>query len=107
MAQRTPSELSAGKKPEKKSLLDRVRSFGRGSSQSDKKAAPTPVTPAATKSASTSAPSKTASATAAQKPAAKKTTAKTVAKKKAPASKTGNPTSKTPKTVEIRDEDSA
>ena len=83
MAQRTPSELSAGKKPEKKSLLDRVRSFGRGSSQSDKKAAPTPVTPAATKSASTSAPSKTASATAAQKPAAKKTSAT-----KAPANKT-------------------
>ena len=83
MAQRTPAELSAGKKPEKKSLLDRVRSFGRGSSQSDKKAAPTPVTPAATKSASTSAPSETASATAAQKPAAKKTSAT-----KAPANKT-------------------
>ena len=83
MAQRTPSELSAGKKPEKKSLLDRVRSFGRGSSQSDKKAAPTPVTPAATKSASTSAPSKTAAKPAAKKPAAKKTSAT-----KAPANKT-------------------
>ena len=84
MAQRTPSELSAGKKPEKKSLLDRVRSFGRGSSQSDKKAAPTPVTPAATKSASTSAPSKTA----AKKPAAKKPAAKKTSATKAPANKT-------------------
>ena len=87
MAQRTPSESSAGKKPQKQSLLDRVRSFGRGSSQTDKKAAPTPVTPAAKKSATKSAPSKPASTAAAKKPAAKKAPATKAPAQKAPAKK--------------------
>lgn len=87
MAQRTPSESSAGKKPQKQSLLDRVRSFGRGSSQTDKKAAPTPVTPAAKKPATKSAPSKPASTPAAKKPAAKKAPATKASAQKAPAKK--------------------
>lgn len=44
-------------------------------------------------------------ASAKKKAVAKKTTTKTVTKKKATPSKSGNPSSKTPKTVEIRDED--
>ncbi len=85
MAQRTPSESRAGKKPQKQSLLDRVRGFGRGSSQTDKKAAPTPVTPAAKKPATKSAPSKPASTPAAKKTAAKKAPATKAPAQKAPA----------------------
>jgi DNA topoisomerase-1 len=53
------------------------------------------------------APKRTAAkkAPAKKKAAAKKTTTKTVGKKKATPSKSGNPSSKTTKTVEIRDED--
>ncbi len=87
MAQRTPSESRAGKKPQKQSLLDRVRGFGRGSSQTDKKAAPTPVTPAAKKPATKSAPSKPASTPAAKKTAAKKAPATKTPAQKAPAKK--------------------
>jgi len=87
MAQRTPSESRAGKKPQKQSLLDRVLGFGRGSSQTDKKAAPTPVTPAAKKPAPKSAPSKPASTPGAKKPAAKKAPATKAPAKKAPATK--------------------
>ena len=87
MAQRTPSESRAGKKPRKQSLLDRVLGFGRGSSQTDKKAAPTPVTPAAKKPAPKSAPSKPASTPAAKKTAAKKAPATKAPAKKAPAKK--------------------
>jgi RNA polymerase primary sigma factor len=87
MAQRTPSESRAGKKPQKQSLLDRVLGFGRGSSQTDKKAAPTPVTPAAKKPAIKSAPSKPASTPAAKKTEAKKAPATKAPAKKAPAKK--------------------
>ena len=87
MAQRTPSESRAGKKRQKQSLLDRVLGFGRGSSQTDKKAAPTPVTPAAKKPAPKSAPSKPASTPAAKKTAAKKAPATKAPAKKAPAKK--------------------
>ncbi len=87
MAQRTPSESRAGKKPQKQSLLDRVLGFGRGSSQTDKKAAPTPVTPAAKKPAPKSAPSKPASTPAAKKTAAKKAPATKAPAQKAPAKK--------------------
>ena len=53
------------------------------------------------------APKRTAKkkAPAKKKSAAKKTTTKTVAKKKTPPAKSGNPSSKDAKTVEIRDED--
>ncbi len=53
------------------------------------------------------APKKTAKkkAPAKKKAAAKKTTTKTVTKKKSAPSKTGNPSSQKPKTVQIRDED--
>ena len=117
MAQRTPPDSSAGKKSPRPSLMDRVRGLGRGSTKTDKKAAPTPVTPAAKKPATTgtkaapaaaskSSASKTpaqkpavkspaAKKPAAQKPATKPAPAKTAAKK-APASKT--PASKTPAT---------
>ena len=117
MAQRTPPDSSAGKKSPRPSLMDRVRGLGRGSTKTDKKAAPTPVTPAAkkpattgTKAASAAASKSSASKTpaqrpavkspaakkpAAQKPATKPAPAKTAAKK-APASKT--PASKTPAT---------
>ena len=117
MAQRTPPDSSAEKKSPRPSLMDRVRGLGRGSTKTDKKAAPTPVTPAAKKPATTgtkaapaaaskSSASKTpaqkpavkspaAKKPAAQKPATKPAPAKTAAKK-APASKT--PASKTPAT---------
>ena len=116
MAQRTPAQSSAGKKPPKQSFMDRVRGLGR-SAKTDKKAQPTQVTPAAQKSTSQAsakpAAQKQASAKKAppkpapkkpapkkpapKKPAAKKpatqssaaakTTAKPAAKKKAPATK--------------------
>ena len=110
MAQRTPPDSSAGKKSPKPSLMDRVRGLGRGSTKTDKKAAPTPVTPAAKKPATTgtktasaaasasSASKPTATKAATKKPAAKKPATKTApakpAAKKAPTSKT--PATKTP-----------
>ena len=102
MAQRTPPESGAGKKPQKPSLMDRVRGFGRGSPKNDKKAASTPVTPAAKKPATTgtkaapaatsksSAPKPPTKAPAKKAPPAKKPTAQAPAKKapvKAPAKK--------------------
>ena len=117
MAQRTPPDSSAGKKSPRPSLMDRVRGLGRGSTKTDKKAAPTPVTPAAkkpattgTKAAPAAASKSSASKTPAQKPAVKSPAAKKpaakkpatkpapakTAAKKAPASKT--PASKTPAT---------
>ena len=115
MAQRTPPDSSAGKKSPKPSLMDRVRGLGRGSTKTDKKAAPTPVTPAAKKPATTgtkaasaaasSASKPTATKAATKKPAAKKPATKTAPAKK-PATKTAPakpaakkaPTSKTPAT---------
>ena len=112
MAQRTPPDSSAEKKSPRPSLMDRVRGLGRGSTKTDKKAAPTPVTPAAkkpatngTKAAPAAASKSSASKPPAQKPAAKNPAAKKpvtksapakTAAKKAPASKT--PASKTPAT---------
>ena len=117
MAQRTPPDSSAEKKSPRPSLMDRVRGLGRGSTKTDKKAAPTPVTPAAkkpattgTKAAPAAASKSSASKTPAQKPAVKSPVAKKpaakkpatkpapakTAAKKAPASKT--PASKTPAT---------
>ena len=117
MAQRTPPDSSAEKKSPRPSLMDRVRGLGRGSTKTDKKAAPTPVTPAAkkpattgTKAAPAAASKSSASKTPAQKPAVKSPAAKKpaakkpatkpapakTAAKKAPASKT--PASKTPAT---------
>ena len=117
MAQRTPPDSSAEKKSPRPSLMDRVRGLGRGSTKTDKKAASTPVTPAAkkpattgTKAAPAAASKSSASKTPAQKPAVKSPAAKKpaakkpatkpapakTAAKKAPASKT--PASKTPAT---------
>ena len=117
MAQRTPPDSSAGKKSPRPSLMDRVRGLGRGSTKTDKKAAPTPVTPAAkkpattgTKAAPAAASKSSASKTPAQKPAVKSPAAKKpaakkpatkpapakTAAKKAPASKA--PASKSPAT---------
>ena len=117
MAQRTPPDSSAGKKSPRPSLMDRVRGLGRGSTKTDKKAAPTPVTPAAkkpattgTKAAPAAASKSSASKTPAQKPAVKSPAAKKpaakkpatkpapakTAAKKAPASKA--PVSKSPAT---------
>ena len=102
MAQRTPPESGAEKRPQKPSLLDRVRGLGRGSSKTDKKAASTPVTPVAKKPATTgtksasaatsksSAPKPPTKAPAKKAPAAKKPAAKAPAKTapaKAPAQK--------------------
>ena len=112
MAQRTPPDSSAGKKSPKPSLMDRVRGLGRGSTKTDKKAAPTPVTPAAKKPATTgtkaasaaasasSASKPTATKAATKKPAAKKPAAKKPATKTAPAKPAAKkaPTSKTPAT---------
>ena len=117
MAQRTPPDSSAGKKSPKPSLMDRVRGLGRGSTKTDKKAAPTPVTPAAKKPATTgtkaasaaasassaSKPTATKAATkkpAAKKPATKKPAAKKPATKTAPAKPAAKkaPTSKAPAT---------
>jgi RNA polymerase primary sigma factor len=102
--------------------MDRVRGLGRGSTKTDKKAAPTPVTPAAQKPATTgskaapaAASKSSASKTPAKKPAVKSPAAKKPAAKKpatnpapakpgaqkAPASKTPatkTPASKTPAT---------
>ena len=93
MAQRTPPDSSAGKKSPRPSLMDRVRGLGRGSTKTDKKAAPTPVTPAAkkpattgTKAAPAAASKSSASKTPAQKPAVKSPAAKKPAAKK-PATK--------------------
>jgi RNA polymerase primary sigma factor len=70
--------------------MDRVRGLGRGSAKNDKKAAPTPVTPAAQKPAATSkssAPKAPAKAPAKKAPAAQKPSTKAPAAKK-PAPKT-------------------
>ncbi|HEV8012818.1 MAG TPA: sigma-70 family RNA polymerase sigma factor, partial [Pontimonas sp.] len=105
MAQRTPPDSSAGKKSPKPSLMDRVRGLGRGSTKTDKKAAPTPVTPAAkkpattgTKAASAAASTSSASKPTPTKPAAKKPAAKKPATKPAPAKTAAKktPASKTP-----------
>lgn len=88
MAQRTPPDSSAGKKSPRPTLMDRVRGLGRGSTKTDKKAAPTPVTPAAKKPATTG--TKAASAAASKASASKTSTAKPVAQKppvKKPAAK--------------------
>ena len=112
MAQRTPPDSSAEKKSPRPSLMDRVRGLGRGSTKTDKKAAPTPVTPAAKKSATTgtkaapaAASKSSASKTPAQKPAVKSPAAKKPAEKKpatkpAPAKTAAKkaPASKTPAT---------
>jgi len=112
MAQRTPPDSSAGKKSPRPSLMDRVRGLGRGSTKTDKKAAPTPVTPAAkkpattgTKAAPAAASKSSASKTPAQKPAvkspvAKKPAARKPATKPAPAKTAAKkaPASKTPAT---------
>ena len=103
MAQRTPPESGAEKKPQKPSLMDRVRGLGRGSTKTDKKAASTPVTPAAQKPATSgtkaapaatsksSAPKPPVKAPAKKAPSAKKPAPKAPAKKapaaKAPATK--------------------
>jgi RNA polymerase primary sigma factor len=76
MAQRAPRGSSAGQKPEKLSLLDRVKGFAKSAGITEKKAASAPVSPVAKKQAS--AP--TAKKTPAQAPAAK-----AQAKKAAPA----------------------
>lgn len=112
MAQRTPPDSSAEKKSPRPSLMDRVRGLGRGSTKTDKKAAPTPVTPAAkkpattgTKAAPAAASKSSASKTPAQKPAVKSPAAKKPAEKKpatkpAPAKTAAKkaPASKTPAT---------
>ena len=112
MAQRTPPDSSAEKKSPRPSLMDRVRGLGRGSTKTDKKAAPTPVTPAAkkpattgTKAAPAAASKSSASKTPAQKPAVKSPVAKQPAAKKpatkpAPAKTAAKkaPASKTPAT---------
>lgn len=79
MAQRTPPDSSAGKKSPRPTLMDRVRGLGRGSTKTDKKAAPTPVTPAAKKPATTG--TKAASAAASKTSASKTSTAKPTAQK--------------------------
>ena len=79
MAQRTPPDSSAGKKSPRPTFMDRVRGLGRGSTKTDKKAAPTPVTPAAKKPATTG--TKAASAAASKTSASKTSTAKPTAQK--------------------------
>ncbi len=112
MAQRTPPESGAEKKPQKPSLMDRVRGLGRGSTKTDKKAASTPVIPAAQKPATSgtkaapaatsksSAPKPPAKAPAKKAPSAKKPAPKAPAAKKpapkAPAKKA--PAAKAPAT---------
>ena len=107
MAQRTPPDSSAEKKSPRPSLMDRVRGLGRGSTKTHKKAAPTPVTPAAkkpatngTKAAPAAASKSSASKPPAQKPAAKNPAAKKPAAKSAPAKTAAKkaPASKTPAT---------
>ena len=88
MAQRTPPKSSAGKKEQKPGLLSRVFNRGRGSTP-DKKAAPPPVTPVATKSTAKkkpAAPKTTAAASkSGSKSPAKTATAKSAPKKASPA----------------------
>lgn len=86
MAQRTPPDSSAGQKSPKPSLMDRVRGLGRGSTKTDKKAASTPVTPAAKKSATTGTKAAPAATSSASKPSSAKTPAKKPAAQK-PAAK--------------------
>ena len=88
MAQRTPPKSSAGKKEQKPGLLSRVFNRGRGSTP-DKKAAPPPVTPVATKSTAKKKPTASKTTAAASKSGskspAKTATAKSAPKKASPA----------------------
>lgn len=86
MAQRTPPLSGAGEKPQKRSLLDRVRGFGRGSALTEKKAAPAPVTPVAKKPASApkASAAKTNTSKTATRAPAKSATPKPAAKNPAP-----------------------
>jgi len=97
MAQRTPPRSSAGKKEQKPGLLSRVFNRGRGSTP-DKKAAPPPVTPVATKSTAAKKPaaSKTTAAAskAGSKSPAKTATAKSAPKKASPAKTAAKPAAK-------------
>ena len=97
MAQRTPPKSSAGKKEQKPGLLSRVFNRGRGSTP-DKKAAPPPVTPVATKSTAKKKPaaSKTTAAAskAGSKSPAKTATAKSAPKKASPAKTAAKPAAK-------------
>jgi RNA polymerase primary sigma factor len=85
MAQRTPQGSSAGQKPEKLSLFERVKGFAKGAGITEKKAAPAPVSPAT----KTKAPAPKASA-----PAATKTPSKAPAAK-APSKASPKPPAKT------------
>jgi len=97
MAQRTPPKSSAGKKEQKPGLLSRVFNRGRGSTP-DKKAAPPPVTPVATKSTAKkkpAAPKTTAAASkSGSKSPAKTATAKSAPKKASPAKTAAKPAAK-------------
>jgi len=101
MAQRTPPISGAGKKPQKPSLLDRVRGFGRGSALTEKKAATAPVSPVAKKPApapKASAGKTNTSKTAAKAPATKSANSSTgAAAKKTPAAPKAPAKSATPK----------
>ncbi len=76
MAQRTPQGSSAGQKPEKLSLFDRVKGFAKSAGITEKKAAPAPVSPAT----KTKAPAPKASAPAATKTPSKAPAAKAPSK---------------------------
>ena len=97
MAQRTPPKSSAGKKEQKPGLLSRVFNRGRGSTP-DKKAAPPPVTPVATKSTAKKKPAASKTTAAASKSGskspAKTATAKSAPKKASPAKTAAKPAAK-------------
>ena len=97
MAQRTPPKSSAGKKEQKPGLLSRVFNRGRGSTP-DKKAAPPPVTPVATKSTAKKKPTASKTTAAASKSGskslAKTATAKSAPKKASPAKTAAKPAAK-------------
>jgi len=97
MAQRTPPKSSAGKKEQKPGLLSRVFNRGRGSTP-DKKAAPPPVTPVATKSTAKKKPAASKTTAAARKSGskspAKTATAKSAPKKASPAKTAAKPAAK-------------
>jgi len=102
MAQRTPPKSSAGKKEQKPGLLSRVFNRGRGSTP-DKKAAPPPVTPVATKSTAKKKPTASKTTAAASKSGskspAKTATAKSAPKKASPAKTAAKPAAKTAATT--------
>ena len=97
MAQRTPPKSSAGKKEQKPGLLSRVFNRGRASTP-DKKAAPPPVTPVATKSTAKKKPAASKTTAAASKSGSKSpakiATAKSAPKKASPAKTAGKPAAK-------------